>query len=134
MNFDKNLLMHMDNENLDLTPSPSPSPIFTLDMNMAMAMAMAKVVTNCAGQKQILLRLYQILMLKVSRKLNHKPLYFYLKNKVLTNSTVVENLITNDEIFKIIYDKHVIKKKMDWVNFKDPLESMALAWLMHLYH
>lgn len=120
----------MDNKNLDLIPSP----IFTLDVDMDMDMAMAKDVTNCAGQKQILMRLYQILILEVSRKLNHKPLYFYLKNKVLTNLTVVENLITNDEIFKIIYDKHVIKKEIDWVNFKDPLESMALAWLMHLYH
>ena len=38
---------------------------------------------------------------------------------------------TND---KIIYTKHFIKKENDFLLIKCPIESMALAWLMHLYH
>ena len=82
----------------------------------------------------ILTELNQILKSKESQKLNYKPLYFYLKNIVLTNPLVVENLISNNEIFTIIYDKHIIKEEKSFVLIEDPIKSMALAWLMYIYH
>ena len=82
----------------------------------------------------ILTELNQILKSEESQKLNLEPLYFYLKNIVLKNQIVVENLISNDEIFKIIYDKHITKEEKSFVLIEDPIESMALAWLMYLYH
>lgn len=82
----------------------------------------------------ILTELNQILKSNKSRELNCKPLYFYLKNIVLTNQIVVKNLLSNDVIFKNIYDKHIIKKQKSFYLIEDPIESMALTWLMYLYH
>lgn len=93
-----------------------------------------EIFCNYIKPDMILTELNQILNSKDSRKLNPKPLYYYLKNIVLSNSIVVENLINNNKIFNIIYDKHITKKEKNFVLIKDPIESMALAWLMYLYH
>jgi hypothetical protein len=82
----------------------------------------------------ILTELNQILKSEESKKLNCEALYYYLKNVVLTNPIVVENLISNDEIFKIVYDKHITREEKNFVLIKDPIESMAQSWLMYLYH
>lgn len=82
----------------------------------------------------ILIELNQILKSEESQELNCEPLYFYLKNIVLTHPIVVENLISNDEIFKYIYNKHITKQEKNFVLIKDPIKSMALSWLMYLYH
>lgn len=82
----------------------------------------------------ILIELNQILKSEESQKLNCEPLYYYLKNVVLTNLIVVENLISNDKIFKKIHDKHIIKGEKNFVLIDDSIESMALSWLMYLYH
>lgn len=82
----------------------------------------------------ILTELNQILKSEESQKLNCEALHYYLKNVVLTNPIVVENLITNDKIFKNIYNKHITRGEKNFVLIKDPIESMALYWLMYLYH
>lgn len=82
----------------------------------------------------ILTELNQILKSEESQKINCEALYYYLKNVVLKNQIVVENLISNNEIFKIIYDKHIIRGKKYFVLIEDPIKSMALYWLMYLYH
>ena len=82
----------------------------------------------------ILTELNQILKSEESQKINCEALYYYLKNVVLKNQIVVENLISNNEIFKIIYDKHITRREKNFVLIEDPIESMALCWLMYLYH
>lgn len=82
----------------------------------------------------IMLELEQILRSDESKKLNQQTLYYYLTYVVLKNDIVIENLLRNDKIFKIIYNEHIIKKEKAFVNFQDPINSMALSWLMYLYH
>ena len=82
----------------------------------------------------ILTELNQILKSKESQRLNCKALYYYLKNVVLVNPIIVENLISNDEIFKEIYDKHITRGEKIFEHFEEPIRSMALSWLYYLYH
>jgi hypothetical protein len=82
----------------------------------------------------ILTELKEILKSKDSQSLNHKPLFYYLKNVVFLNDIVVNNLINNDEIFKYIYEKHIIKGEKIFELMEDTIGSMALSWLMYLYH
>ena len=82
----------------------------------------------------IMTELKKILNSYNSKNLYHKSLYHYLKNIILKNDIVVSNLINNDKIFKQIYDKHIIKGEKNFILIEDPIESMALSWLMYLYH
>jgi hypothetical protein len=82
----------------------------------------------------ILTELKEILKSNDSQSLNHKPLFYYLKNVVLLNDIVVKNLINNDDIFKSIYEKHIIKGDQNFELLEDTIESMSLSWLMYLYH
>jgi len=34
----------------------------------------------------------------------------------------------------IFYDSHIIKKEKTFKSFEDIISSMALSWLMYLYH
>lgn len=81
--------------------------------------------------------LYDELNLKLnlysSTILNSYELKIFLPN-ILKNKILVNYLFKNNQIFKIIYTKHFIKKENDFLLIKCPVESMALAWLMHLYH
>jgi len=82
----------------------------------------------------ILIKLNMILNSNDSKKLNYRMLYCYLKYNVLSNKIVVKNLISNDNIFKTIYEKHIIRGEKTFVMIKDQIESMALSWLHYLYH
>lgn len=82
----------------------------------------------------ILIELDQILKSEESKKLNQQSLYYYLKNVILKNNIVIKNLLHNNKIFKIIYDSHIINKKKTFELFEDIINSMALSWLMFLYH
>lgn len=82
----------------------------------------------------ILLELKNILNSNESKKLNHKQINYYLKNVVLKNKIVINHLINNDKIFEIIYSNHIIKGDKTFDKIDDPIESMALTWLMYLYH
>ncbi len=82
----------------------------------------------------ILVELKNILNSNQSKKLNSKTLYLYLKNIVLKNDIVINSLVKNDEIFCKIHDIHINKNEKSFVLFDDPIESMALSWLMYLYH
>lgn len=88
----------------------------------------------------IIIELNKILKSEESKKLNHIPLYLFLSNVVFKNDVVfnneivIKNLLSNDKIFKIVYEQHIIKKENTFVNFKDSINSMALSWLMYLYH
>lgn len=82
----------------------------------------------------ILTELNTILESHDSRNLDCNALYHYLKNVVLLNNNVVNYLIKNNNIFKIIYDKHITKGEKTFIEMKDPILSMSLSWLMYLYH
>jgi hypothetical protein len=82
----------------------------------------------------ILVELKNILNSKKSKRLECELLYVYLNNVVLKNNIVVKNLIKNDEIFCIIYNEHIIENKKHFKLIEDPIKSMALSWLMTLYH
>ena len=81
--------------------------------------------------------LHDELLLKLnlysSTILNSYELKIFLP-KIIKNDILVNYLFKNNEIFKIIYTNHFIKKKNNFVQIKCPIESMALTWLMYLYH
>jgi hypothetical protein len=81
----------------------------------------------------ILQELSEILNSEQSMNLISAPLLYYLENVILKNEIVIKHLIKNDRIFNIIYEKHIIKKEKNFIAL-NTIESMALAWLMHLYH
>jgi len=82
----------------------------------------------------ILIELNEILNLKESKKLEHKKLFWYLKNFVLPNDIVIKNLMINNNIFNKIFKQHFIENKKIFTLIEDPIESMALSWLMYLHH
>ena len=92
------------------------------------------IYINYIKPAMILTELKKILNSTDSQKLKCDTLYYYLKNVVLSNSIVVKNLIDNDRIFKDIYDKHITKGNKNYIKIEDPIKSMALTWLMYLYH
>lgn len=82
----------------------------------------------------IIFELEQILDSEESKKLNHQQLYYYLKNVILNNEIVIRYLLNNNDVFKIIYESHIVKKEIKFELFEDKINSMALSWLMYLYH
>lgn len=82
----------------------------------------------------ILMQLNKILNSKKSKSLYCESLHRYLKNIVLNNVIVVKSLIKNNKIFCSIYDNHINKNEKSFSLIEDPIESMALSWLMYLYH
>jgi hypothetical protein len=82
----------------------------------------------------ILLELEEILNSPESIKLDHDQLSWYLENAVLKNKIVINHLINGNEIFKKIYDYHFVQKKNWFEKFESTIESIALCWLVHLYH
>ena len=81
----------------------------------------------------ICLKLDSILNSTKSKQLNYYPLYDYIPF-VLNNKFVVEYLIKNNQTFNEIYNTHIINNIKLFINFPDILSSMALSWLMYLYH
>ena len=92
-----------------------------------------KVYIEYIEPDMILTELFQIINCEESRRLNYIPLEAYLK-KILHNDIVVKSLIKNDWIFNKIYKSHLIEKKIYFEKFDDIISSMALCWLMYLYH
>ena len=81
----------------------------------------------------ILQELSEILNSEQSKKLVYTPILYYLKNVILKNEIVIKYLIKNDRIFNIIYEEHIIKKEKNFI-LLNIIDSMALSWLMYLYH
>lgn len=82
----------------------------------------------------ILLELKEILNSEKSKKLDWQSLYLYLKDVVFKNEIIIKNLNDNDKIFNLIYKQHILKNEKTFELIDDPIESMALSWLMYLYH
>jgi hypothetical protein len=81
----------------------------------------------------ILQELSEILNSEQSMNLVSTPLSYYLENIILKNEIVIKHLIKNDWIFNIIYEKHIIKKEKNFIVL-NIIDSMALSWLIYLYH
>ncbi len=92
------------------------------------------IIFNYIKPDLILMELQDILNSDQSKKLDCELLCGYLKNVILKNDIVVNSLVKNDEIFSKIHNIHIIKNEKTFVLIDDPIKSMALAWLMYLYH
>jgi len=68
-----------------------------------------------------------------SMQLNIEPLEKFLEKHVLNNEIVVKYLIKNDIIFKQIYKEHFIDDNIIFIKMTT-VSSLALCWLMYLYH
>ena len=49
------------------------------------------------------------------------------------NEQIINILRSKDNIFNMLYENH-INGKYDFENIKDPIDCIALSWLMYLYH
>jgi hypothetical protein len=58
----------------------------------------------------------------------------FLKKRVLNNKIVVKYLNKNNQIFQKIYKDHIIDGNKTFVKIPDLEYSLALSWLMYLYH
>ena len=68
-----------------------------------------------------------------SMQLNNEPLEKFLEKYVLNNEIVVKYLIKNDKIFKQIYKTHFIDDNIIFIKMTN-VSSLAMCWLMYLYH
>jgi len=73
-----------------------------------------------------------ILRSQASQRLNHRELVLFLPS-IIRNARFVDFLRKNDDIFDCIFLKHIVLKEKCFRNLL-PIDSMALAWLMYLYH
>lgn len=73
-----------------------------------------------------------ILRSQASQRLNNKELLLFLPS-IIRNERLITFLRKNDDIFDCIFEKHIVQKEKCFLNLL-PLDSMALAWLMYLYH
>jgi len=54
--------------------------------------------------------------------------------KGVNNKIVVKHLNQNNQIFRKIYKVHIIDGNKTFENIPDLETSLALSWLMYLYH
>lgn len=78
------------------------------------------------------IKLQNILECDESTKLNISKLLPYV-NYILKNKEYIEFLSKKDKIFNLIYKDHFIEKRKCFVNLPTN-KSLALSWLMYLYH
>jgi hypothetical protein len=69
-----------------------------------------------------------------SSELDITPLENFLRKHILPNSIVTKYLIKNDNIFKQIYNTHIINREQTFILFPDLVSSLAMCWIMGMYH
>lgn len=93
-----------------------------------------RIYSEYVKQYLILTELNDILNSEPSKSLDPKPLYYFLKKSIIDNKQIIKYLNENNKIFKLIYDEHIIRCIKTFKKIDDEVESLALSWLMHLYH
>jgi len=92
------------------------------------------IYINYVNPDIICRKLYVILNSIESNTFNSIPLENYLRTHVLQNDIVIKYLIKNDNIFGDIYNSHIIQGNQIFTSFPDIISSLAMSWLMYLYH
>ena len=92
------------------------------------------IYINYVNPDIICIKLYTILSSIESTKLNSIPLENFLRKHVLQNDIVIKYLIKNDKIFENIYNTHIIQGNQIFTSFPDIVSSLAMCWIMYLYH
>lgn len=82
----------------------------------------------------ICIELNVILYSTESNQLDITPLDNFLRKHVLHNSIVIKYLIKNNNIFRNIYQTHIINNEKSFELFPDLVSSLAMCWIMYLPH